>query len=478
MWQIGIMDRILITLFVCVSLTACCVNTHKESTYEVPDINLDNLGPTLTYNVVDKQEMLDLLLKYLAVNSGSIDTGERYPMTPGQEDMARILKNDAEALGAEVILSPWQYVYINVPSNLDYDVPVLGISCHLDYNTETYGSDIIWEKLPDIHPIVLEYNGGDIEQAPGRHIKVDSAEGVDLPGLVGSTIIHTDGTTVLGGDDKNGCAIVMSLLKTILQEDVKHGRIQIVIAPNEDIGQAALQIDTLLFNPDILFDVDGAGGNQIMASNFTARGVNVEFIGHDAYPGEAKAQKLGDAYAASCEFTASFPLQYRPERSEGLEGYIHPYEAKEEKIEDADGNPQKKYTVKSRIRFFDPKEGEEFDRLLKASLKKVAEDHPNVTVNVVFDDTQYENVAVTMNPLSYSVLGRAAARTGQKIEFVSIRAGTTAAMFAAKGLCAGMCIFSGQHNDHTPKEYSCLEEIMNSYLLLLYVVDEVTHIHP
>ena len=149
-------------------------------------------------------------------------------------------------------------------------------------NTETYGSDIIWEKLPEIHPIVLEYNGGDIEQAPGRYIKVDSAEGVDLPGLVGSTIIHTDGTTVLGGDDKNGCAIVMSLLKTVLQEGVKHGRIQIVIAPNEDIGHAALQIDTLFFNPDILFDVDGAGGNQIMASNFTARGVNVEFIGHDA----------------------------------------------------------------------------------------------------------------------------------------------------------------------------------------------------
>lgn len=454
-------------------MVICCNSTTKTTELSTPKINLDNLAPALEYKTVSNLEMLDLLLKYITVNSGSIDTNDGYPMTPGQEEMALLLKNDAEALGAKVILTEWQYVYIDVPSNLDHEVPVLGISCHLDYNTETYGSNITWEKLPEIHPIILEYKGGDIEQTPGRYIRVNSVEGKDLPGLVGKTLIHTDGTTVLSGDDKNGCAIVMSLLKTIFQDGVKHGHIQIVIAPNEDIGAAALKIDSQYFNPDILFDVDGGGGNEIMASNFTARGLNVEFLGHDAYPGEAKALKLGDAYAASCEFTASIPLQYRPERTEGLEGYIHPYECKEEKIEDSDGNQQKKYTVKSRIRFFDPKEGDLFDTIIKESLRKVAEDHPNVSVNVVFDDTQYENVAVTMNPLSYSVLGRAAARTGQEIEFTSVRAGTTAAMFAAKGLSAGMCIFSGQHNDHTPKEYSCLEEMMDAYHLLLYAVDEV-----
>ena len=468
------MKRIIILVAVAL-MTLCCTNTPKTTEFVIPDINLDNLAPALEYRTVDKQEMLDLLLKYIAVNSGSIDTNEGYPMTPGQEEMALLLKSDAEALGAKVFLSEWQYVYIDVPSNLDHEVPVLGISCHLDYNTETYGANVKWEDLPPIHPIVLEYKGGDIEQAPGRYIKVESVEGRDLPGLVGKTLIHTDGTTVLSGDDKNGCAIVMSLLKTILQDGVKHGRIQIVIAPNEDIGAAALKIDSQYFNPDILFDVDGGGGNEIMSSNFTARGLNVEFIGHDAYPGEAKAQKLGDAFAAYCEYVASVPLMNRPERTEGYEGYIHPFECKEEKVEDADGNQQKKYTVKSRIRFFDPKEGEQFDKFIQETLKKVAKDHPNVTINVVFDDTQYENVAVTMNPLSYSVLGRAAARTGQVIKFTSVRAGTTAAMFAAKGLSAGMCLFSGQHNDHTPKEYSCLEEMMDAYHLLLYAADEVAN---
>ena len=468
------MKRIIISAAAAL-MTLCCTNAPKTAEFVTPEIDLNNLAPALEYKTVDKQEMLDLLLKYIAVNSGSIDTNEGYPMTPGQEEIALLLKNDAEALGAKVFLSEWQYVYIDVPSNLDHEVPVLGISCHLDYNTETYGANVKWEDLPPIRPIILEYKGGDIEQAPGRYIRVESVEGRDLPRLVGKTLIHTDGTTVLSGDDKNGCAIVMSLLKTILQDGVKHGRIQIVIAPNEDIGAAALKIDSQYFNPDILFDVDGGGGNEIMASNFTARGLNVEFIGHDAYPGEAKAQKLGDAFAAYCEYVASVPLMNRPERTEGYEGYIHPYECKEEKVEDADGNQQKKYTVKSRIRFFDPKEGEQFDALIKEALRKVAEDYPYVTINVVFDDTQYENVAVTMNPLSYSVLGRAAARTGQVIKFTSVRAGTTAAMFAAKGLSAGMCLFSGQHNDHTPKEYSCLEEMMDAYHLLLYAVDEVAN---
>lgn len=453
------------------------IASSSVTTFQTPEINLKKLAKPLKYKTVSKHEMLELLLKYLAINSGSIPTTDPEPMTPGQEEMARLLKSDAEALGASVFLSEWNYVYIDIPSNLNYDVPVLGLSCHLDYNTETYGP-ITWDKLPPIHPMVLEYKGGDIEQAPGRYIRIDSIEGADLPGLVGTTLIHTDGTTVLGGDDKNGCAIIMSLMKTILQKGVKHGHIQIVIAPNEDIGKASLHIDPQFFNPDILFDVDGGGGNEIMASNFTARAFDVAFIGHDAYPGEAKALNYGDSYAASCEFTASIPLRYRPERTEGLEGYIHPHEPIIKKVKDENGDDQIQYTVKSRIRFFDPQEGQEFDRLIKESLAKVKADHPNVTIKIVTDETTYDNVALTLNPLSYSVLGRAAARTGQNIKFVSVRAGTTAAMFAAKdGIRGGgMCLFSGQHNDHTPKEYSCLEEMMDAYMLLLYAVDEIAQI--
>lgn len=454
---------------------AVASDVHAVREFKVPEINLDNLAPSLDYQMVSEQEMLDLLLKYLAINSGSIDPqDDTYPMTPGQEVMAALLKKDAEELGAKVVLTPWQYVYVDIPSNIEKEVPVIGISCHLDFNTETYGANITYKDIPDVHPIVIEYKGGDIEQSEGRFIKVDSEEGADLPALIGHTLIHTDGTTVLGGDDKNGCAIAMSLIKTLLQKNVRHGRVQLVFAPNEDIGAASLQIDSTYFNPDILIDVDGQGGNEVMAANFTAKAFNVEFIGHNAYPGDAKRLKLGDALAAASTYLASVPVKYRPERTEGYEGYIHPFEMREQSITDAEGNLQKKFIVNTRIRYFDSEEGELFDRLLRDALDRVSRDFPYVKYNVIYDDKQYDNVAVTMNPVSYTVLGRAAARTGQHIEFVSVRAGTTAAMFATKGLNAGMCLFSGQHNDHTVKEYSSLEEIMQAYYLLLYTIDEVT----
>ena len=126
--------------------------------------------------------MLDLLLKYLAINSGSIDPqDESYPMTPGQEVMAALLKKDAEELGAKVVLTPWQYVYVDIPSNIEKDVPTIGVSSHLDFNTETYGANITYKDIPDVHPIVIEnYKGGDIEQSKGRFIRVDSEEGADL----------------------------------------------------------------------------------------------------------------------------------------------------------------------------------------------------------------------------------------------------------------------------------------------------------
>lgn len=445
--------------------------------FKVPEINLEHLAPALDYQMVDKQEMLDLLLKYLAINSGSIDPQDNtYPMTPGQEVMAALLKKDAEELSAKVVLTPWQYVYVDIPSNIEKDVPVIGVSCHLDFNTETYGANITYKDIPDVHPIVIEYKGGDIKQSEDRFIRVDSEEGADLPKLIGHTLIHTDGTTVLGGDDKNGCAIAMSLIKTLLQKNVKHGRVLFVFAPNEDIGAASLQIDSAYFNPDILIDVDGQGGSKIMAANFTAKAFNVDFIGHNAYPGDAKKLKLGDALAAASTYLASVPLKYRPERTEGYEGYIHPFEMREQSITDANGKRQKKYTVNTRIRYFDPEEGALFDKILRDALDKVSKDFPHVSYNIIYDDKQYDNVALTMNPLSYTVLGRAAARTGQQIKFVSERAGTTAAMFATRGLQAGVCLFSGQHNDHTVCEFSSLEEMMDAYYLLLYTIDEVSQL--
>lgn len=452
-----------IILSVAAILTVACCGNPKTGQ---ADVNLDNLAPALEYPLVQKEEMLDMFLKYVAVESGSEipapgDTA--YPMTPGQIEMAGLLKSDAEALGADVTMTEWNYVYVDVPSNIDKDVPVLGFTCHLDYSPEAPGKGI--------RPTVITYEGGDIQLADGSVISPENPDGKDLPGLVGKTIIHTDGTSLLGGDDKNGCTILMSLLKTVLQPDVKHGRIQFVFCPNEDIGMAQLKIDTLLFNPDILFDVDGAGGSQIMASNFTARGMTVKFIGHPAHPAEAKAQHMGDALAAAATFIADVPVEYRPERTDGKAGYIHHYQ-----LDTLHEQKGVNYIVMSRIRYFDKNEGKLFDDIVKGSMERVSRDFPYVRTEVLFDGIQYDNVEYSMHPASRNVIARAAARSGNEVDFIAERGGTTAAMFTTRSLKGGMGIFSGQHNDHSVHEYSCLEEMMDAYLLLLYAVDEVTQL--
>ena len=418
------------------------------------------INPTEALNystIVSKDEMLSLLLKYLAVESGSEENEESFPMTPGQEEMAKLLRDDIVSLGGKATVSPWGYVYVDIPSNIRKKVPVLGVSCHLDYTPEAPGKGI--------KPTVITYMGGDIILSESSVISPSAPEGADLPNMIGKTLIHSDGTTLLGGDDKNGCTIVMSLLKSILDPKCKHGRVQLVFCPNEDIGMAAEKIDKQLFNPDILFDVDGLGGNDISVANFTARGVKVQFVGNDAHPSEAKKQHLGDAVAAAATYIAYVPVQFRPENTEGLEGYIHPWGWKQDGID---------VTVTSRIRFFDKSEGELFEGIIKQALKKVEVDFPYVQVNVLEDKIQYDNVAYTMYPASQAIVERAANRAGQSVNFISERAGTTAAMFTTKGLKGGMCLFSGQHNVHSVKEISCLDEMMDAYYLLLFIVDEVT----
>lgn len=413
--------------------------------------------------VVSQDVMLDRFLKYVAVNGRSEESatpGEWY-VTPGQVKMAQVLEADIKALGADVYRSDDAYVYVTIPSNVRKDVPVMGVSCHLDYTPEAPGDNI--------RPIVIRnYRGGDIEQSAGHVIKADSPEGQALKGLVGKTIVHTDGSTLLGGDDRNGVTIAVSLIEDLMKNPkLRHGKVLFVFCPNEDIGLSAGRIDKSRFSPDILFDLDGEGPAEITDENFTAKGLDVRFVGHYAHPGDAKAMKLGDALAAASTFIAGIPVKYRPENTEGKEGYIHPWKMT------ADGND---YTVSTRIRYFDKAEGEEFDRIIRADLDNVRRDFPNVGVDVISDALQYENVAYNMHPASHTVIEKASLRSSVPVKFKSERGGTTAAMFTAKGLRGGMCVFTGQHAIHSTQEYSVLEEMYDAYRLMLAAIAETARL--
>lgn len=382
-----------------------------------------------------QESMLDTFVKYAAIDSqsnyDSICTG-------GQHTMALALKADVEeavskskASGVKVELTRNNYLYVTIPSNVKNTCPSMGISCHLDVTPEAPGGKIV--------PIVDKRNG--------------------------HTIVRTDGTTLLGADDKCGCTIAIQLIRTILSDkSVKHGTLQFAFCPNEDVGRAADGIDAKLFSPDILFDLDGPEGNVVTKSNFTARGFNVKFIGHEAHPGDAKAQKLGDATAAAAAFISYFPIESRPENTEGMQGYIHPWSFDKDAAD---------VTVQTRVRYFDKSEGELFDRMLAGAIADVERQFPNVKVEIVYDDLQYENVAYTLHPQARKLVENAAAKTGKAITFADERGGTTASMFAAKGLNGGMCVFTGQHDIHSTREYADLQEMEDAYRLMLEIIKQM-----
>lgn len=205
-----------------------------------------------------EERMLATFVKYASICSQSHTDSA---CTQSQHTMALALRDDVEAAirksgakGVECRLSDQNYLYVTIPANVRSLVPSLGISCHLDLTPEAPGGII--------RPIV--------EQRDGR------------------TIVRTDGSTLLGADDKCGCTIAVQLIRTILEDrKLKHGKIMFAFCPNEDVGRAADGIDPSLFSPEILFDLDGPGGEVVTRSNFTARGLDLKFIGRDAHPGSA-----------------------------------------------------------------------------------------------------------------------------------------------------------------------------------------------
>lgn len=382
-----------------------------------------------------QRSMLDTFTRLASINSqssyDSICTAGQHNMALAIENEIRGIVDSHNAEGVVCTVSNENYVYVIIPANISEKCPTLGISCHLDVTPE----------------------------APGGNIKpiVDTKDG--------HTIIRTDGSTLLGADDKCGCTIAIELIhKLLCDKSLKHGEAMFAFCPNEDVGRAADAIDSTMFNPDILFDLDGPGGDVITKSNFTARGFNVKFIGHEAHPSEAKAQKLGDATAAAATYIAFFPVEVRPENTEGLQGYVHPWSFDKDKAD---------VVVQTRVRYFDKSEGEYFDRLLNEAIAKVKKDFPNVGVEILYDGLQYENVAYTIHPKAKTLVEKAAKKIGKEVTFADERGGTTASMFAAKGLKGGMCVFTGQHEIHSTREYADLQEMEEAYNLMVEIIKGV-----
>lgn len=451
----------------------------KKSVITIIASLLLSLGVTaqgqFTYKV-NEEAMLQRFLSYVQIESQSIDDPSlAFPMSDGQKEIARYIYGEVKSFDGKdvrVTLSDDYYVYIDIPSNIKQDVPTILFMAHMDVTPEAPETGI----KPMVH---RNYDGGDIVLPGGITLNPNAPEGRHLKDLVGKTIVTSDGTTLLGADDKSGVAVLITMVEEIIKNpEFKHGRIMVALSQNEDVGLAAERWDPSVFGtkPDIVIDVDGDTPNEFSIANFSARALNFYFKGNKVHPGSAKEGRYADALTAAAFFVGQIPPSVHPSQSAGLEGYVHCYSLShpigpDGKEIDSD------FVVKLRLRYFDKKEGEYQQQLIFDNLRKTQEAFPFVDIKKTLDVLQYENVAYSMPEFVPNLVKTATRDAGMEMTPKSERGGTTSAMMVARfpdAMPGGSCIYSGQQAEHSVYEWCCTEELVQLVEVAMNIVKQVT----
>lgn len=412
---------------------------------------------------------------YATINSQSWDAYDptEFPISDGQEKLAELIEEELRNIGADKDLlvnrSEYQYVYATIPANCE-GVPSMMFMAHMDITPECVGEDI----TPIVH---RNYDGGDILLPAGITLSPQMPQGKHLANCVGKTIITSDGSTLLGADDKTGCTILVTLIETILKDKkLKHGDLHFVFSQNEDIGRAAdrFEEEYVAGQPDIVIDVDGNDPTAFSVENFTAAARTYRFHGKNAHPGNGFYTKYGDALTAASYFIGQLPPETHPSASKDKEGYIHCYSVSHPT--DEMGNEiTEDYLVKVRLRYFDAQDGDTFRQLLDEASKLTAKAFPYVMIDADPEVMQYENVAYTMYPGLCDLIIKAAEKEGVKLTPRSERGGTTAAMLAAKGQKGGPCLYSGQQAEHSVYEWTCAEDMYQMVMVAKSIIETVAN---
>ena len=416
-----------------------------------------------TSGKVSQEKMLERFLSYVKIESQSIDEPSMtsFPMTDGQREIAKFIFNEVKGFGGKgvkVTLSDDYYVYIDIPSNIKKNVPSVLFMAHVDVTPEAPGKGI----KPMVH---RNYDGGDISLPGGITISPNNPQCAHLKDLKGKTIVTSDGTTLLGADDKTGCAVIITMVEELIKNPkFKHGRVMVALSQNEDVGKAAMRYDPKVFGdkPDMVIDVDGSTFDQYSIANFTAIGQTYYFKGNKAHPSYGKKEKYADALTAASYFIGLVPPEINPSAREGREGYIHCYSLSHPI--DESGKPNvNDYVVKVRLRYFDQEEGAYQKKLMEDNLKKVQAAFPFVEAKKTDDQMQYENIAYSMPTYVPELVKKAAHDAGMEMREKYARGGTTSAMMVARFpdvMPGGSDFYSGQNAEHSCYEWACIEELM------------------
>ena len=381
--------------------------------------------------------LTDRFLKYVKFDTQSDELTNLTPSTPGQYKFAQALEKELHELGLEDIsLDENGYLMATLPANTDREVPTVGFIAHLDTSPDLSGHNV--------NPrIVNAYDGGDITLNADNDVVLSPSEFPELLHYVGQDLIVTDGTTLLGADDKAGIAEIISAVEYLkAQPEIEHGKIRIAFHPDEEIGQGAHKFDVDRFGADWAYTMDGGEVGELEYENFNAAVANVTFKGRNVHPGYAK-HKMVNSIRIANQFILMLPRWETPEHTEGYEGFYH--------LVKIEGDVEKT-TLTYIIRDHDRDRFERRKRELEHLTRKTNNEFPGCATIEIRD--QYFNMREKIEPVMHiiTIAEKAMELAGVKPKVQPIRGGTDGAQLSFKGLpCPN--IFAGGLNFHGRYEF-------------------------
>ncbi|SYX86753.1 peptidase T [Paenibacillus alvei] len=402
-----------------------------------------------------KQELIERFTSYVKVNTQSNDDSETCPSTPGQLDLARLLVDELKALGMEeVTMDENGYVMATLPANTDKDIPTIGFLSHVDTATELSGEGV--------NPQLVEnYDGKDIVLNEAQGVVLSPKDFPELHNYIGHTLVTTDGTTLLGADDKAGITEIMTAMAYLIRNpEIKHGKVRVAFTPDEEIGRGPHRFDVEAFNARYAYTVDGGPLGELEYESFNAAQATLTFKGKNVHPGTAK-NKMVNAAKIAMEFNSHLPVEEAPESTEGYEGFYH--------LSSISGDVEMT-KLRYIIRDFDRDNFNARKQNMENIVKSLQEKYGAERISIELKD-QYYNMREKIEPVKHivDIAYKAMKNVGVEPDIKPIRGGTDGSQLSYMGLPTPN-IFTGGENYHGRYEYVSVDNMQKATEVIVEIV--------
>jgi tripeptide aminopeptidase len=409
---------------------------------------------------MSKDSALDRFIRYAKIDTQSKDDSDTYPSTAKQRDLLDLLLRELNELGLkDARMDEHGYVMATLPSNLPASlesrgrIPRIGFIAHVDTSPSASGTNV----KPQI---IRDYKGGDIVLPGDPSVVIREAENPELRRNIGGTIVTSDGTTLLGADDKAGVAIIMTAADTLVHNPaLLHGDIKIAFTPDEEVGAGTKYFDQKEFGADFAYTVDGDTPGELNKETFSANLAVITVHGRNIHPGSAK-NIMVNSIRAMADIIARMPKDAAPETTEGYEPYIHPY------IIDGE---EARTTLKVLLRDFHTAGLEVLKKKIESIIADVRPLHPKAKIDLQIIE-QYRNMEDFMGSDTrlLDIMWEATKRAGLEPKWVPIRGGTDGSRLTEKGLPTPN-LFTGGQNYHGPTEWLSVQGMQKSVETVLHI---------